>query len=83
MTDFVKRVLNREVTIGGVLETAMWLAIPYIVVGVVVAFLHADYIDMLATQFNTRLPAGADIAAFGQITVMWPGLLLSSDLCMH
>lgn len=83
MLDVVKRVLNHEVTIAGVLETAMWLAIPYIVVGVVVAFMHADYIDMLAAQFKTQLPAGADLVAFGQITVMWPGLLLTSDLCMH
>jgi len=37
---------------------------------------------MLASQWERCMPAGAHVAAFIQITVMWPGLLLTSHLCM-
>lgn len=78
----LRRVLNHRVTVGGALETLMWLAVPYIVIGLVVTFFHMPYVDMLSAQLARHLPAGADLVAFGQITVMWPGLLLTGNLCM-
>jgi hypothetical protein len=80
--DRLQRALNHRATVAGVLETLMWLAVPYLAIGVIVTFLHADYVSMLATQFERLMPAGADLAAFGQITLMWPGLVLAPHLCM-
>lgn len=78
----LRRVLNHRVTVLGAVETLLWLAVPYVVVGLVVTFFHMEYVDMLAKQFAHRIPAGADLFAFVQITVMWPGLLLTDNLCM-
>lgn len=83
MANVASRILNREVSVGAALEAGLWFAVPYVLIGVVVAFFHAEYVYMLARQFDVWLPAGADVAAFGQITVMWPGLLLTEGLCMH
>ena len=79
----LQRLLARKATIADALEALLWLGLPYTVVGVVVAFFHVEYVRMLTPQFDIWLPAGAEVAAFGQIMLMWPGLLLTSDLCMH
>jgi hypothetical protein len=78
----LRRVLSHEVTVGGVLEALLYLAVGYLAVGFVVTFFHMPYVDMLASQWERWMPAGANIAALIQITVMWPGLLLTSHLCM-
>ena len=67
---------------GGTLEMLLYAQLVYIVVGLMVVFWHMPYVDMLASQWERWMPAGAQVAAFVQITVMWPGLLLTSDLCM-
>jgi hypothetical protein len=51
-------------------------------VGFAVTFFHMPYVYMLETQWEEWMPAGANLAALVQITVMWPGLLLTSHLCM-
>lgn len=82
MVTMLRGVLNHRVTVGGALESLMWLAIPYILVGLVVTFFHPQYVDMLTPQLARHFPAGAELVAFGQITLMWPGLLLTGNLCM-
>jgi hypothetical protein len=76
------RLLNRQVTVGGTLESLGYFAVAYLVAGVAVTFFHMQYVDMLASQWERWMPAGAPVAALIQITVMWPGLLLTSNLCM-
>jgi hypothetical protein len=78
----LRRVLSRQVTVGGVLEALLYFALAYIAVGFVVTFFHMPYVYMLETQWEEWMPAGANMAALLQITVMWPGLLLTSHLCM-
>jgi hypothetical protein len=38
----LRRLLSRKVSIEAMLEFAMWIAIPYLVVGIVWTFLNAD-----------------------------------------
>jgi hypothetical protein len=78
----LRRVLSHQVTVGGTLEALLYLAVGYLAVGFAVSFFHMQYVDMLTAQWEHWMPAGANIAALIQITVMWPGLLLTSHLCM-
>jgi hypothetical protein len=70
------------VTVGASLETLLYLAVPYLLAGSVVTFFRMSYVDVLAAQWDRWMPAGADVAAFLQILVMWPGLLLTPNLYM-
>ncbi len=78
----LRRVLSRRASVAAMIETAMWLAIPYLLIGLVWAFFDAEQVRAIETALQTRLPAGADIAAFVQTTLLWPLLLLGTDLCM-
>jgi hypothetical protein len=82
MRAMVRRLLSREFTVGDVLEGLLYFTLAYVVIGLVVTFFHMPYVDMLAAQWERWMPGGAGLAAFVQITVMWPGLLLTTHLCM-
>lgn len=77
----LRRLLSREVTVADLLEAAMWLAIPYLVAGMVFTFTHPEYPAFFERQFTTRLPAGADLVAFGHTILLWPVLLIAEHLC--
>ncbi|OBG21048.1 hypothetical protein [Mycobacterium sp. 852002-51057_SCH5723018] len=80
-TAVVRRALNRPVTVQALIEFAIWLAVPYIIVGLTWAFIHADKVEELKDQWDQALPAAADIAAFGEATALWPALLLLPATC--
>ncbi len=63
-------------------EFAMWAAIPYILIGVVFAFLGAEQVQLIETQLQTRLPAGSEIAAFLITALLWPAQLFGMDVCI-
>lgn len=79
--ELLRRVLQRPVTVAALLEFAMWLGVAYIIVGVAWAFLHADRVSELETAWDKALPAGANMAAFGEATALWPALLLLPTSC--
>ncbi|WP_226863316.1 hypothetical protein [Mycolicibacterium baixiangningiae] len=81
MLGALRRLLFREVSVADLLEAALWLAIPYLVVGMAFTFTHPQYVGFFEGQFATRLPAGADLAAFGQTMLLWPVLLIADYLC--
>ncbi|HVQ52453.1 MAG TPA: hypothetical protein VMS92_20640 [Mycobacterium sp.] len=64
------------------IEFAMWMAIPYVVIGLVFAFFGAEQVQLIETQLQTRLPAGADIAAYGLTALFWPAGLFGVDVCV-
>ena len=59
----------------------MWLAIPYLLIGITWAFIHADRVHDLETAWGKALPAGATLAAIGEATLLWPALLLLPTSC--
>lgn len=66
------------------IEIALWLAIPHVVIGLGWAFTHPDHLAERTTQLSTVLPAGIDskMVAIGETTLWWPVLaLLPPDLC--
>ena len=77
----LRRVLSRRVSIEAMIEFALWMAIPYIVIGLVFAFFGAERVQLIETQLQTRLPAGADVAAYGLTALMWPAALFGVDVC--
>jgi hypothetical protein len=77
----LRRLLSRKVSIEAMLEIAMWIAIPYLVVGIVWTFFNADDVARVESRLQTRLPAGSDVAAFGATSVLWPFLLSGHELC--
>ena len=77
----LRRILGHPVSVGAVIELAVWLAVPYIVIGAVWAFIHADRVRELEVTWNKALPAGSSLVAIGQATVLWPALLLIPTSC--
>jgi hypothetical protein len=77
----LRRLLSRKVSIEAMIEIAMWVAIPYLLIGIVWTFLNVDDVARIETQLQTRMPAGADLAAFGVTTALWPFLLFGEEVC--
>jgi hypothetical protein len=76
----MSRFLSRPVQVEAMLEFLMWLALPYIVIGLVFTIAHPDDVRALATQLQTRIPAGADLASFGATTALWPMMLITGPV---
>jgi hypothetical protein len=78
----LRRVLSRRVSVEAIIEIAMWLAIPYLIIGLVWAFFDAEQVQVIDAALRTRLPAGSEIVAIVQTALMWPVLLLGTDVCV-
>lgn len=76
-----QRVLRYEVSIGALVELALWLAIPYLFTGFVWAVLHADQTHRIQARLGNVLPAGADVAAFGLTAALWPASIQIAAAC--
>ena len=42
---------------------------------------HPDRVQQRQEQLQTRLPAGSDLVAFGEITMLWPVPMLAPEVC--
>ena len=78
----LRRVLSRRVSVEAMIELVMWMAIPYIVIGLVFAFFGVEQVQLIETRLQTRLPAGSDIAAYGLTALFWPATLFGVDVCV-
>lgn len=76
----VSRMLSRPVKVEAMVETLMWLLLPYIVIGLVFTIAHPDDVRALEKQVQTDLPAGADVAAFGATTLLWPMMMITGPV---
>ncbi|NVN51056.1 hypothetical protein [Mycobacterium sp. DL] len=77
-----RRMLSTRVSVAAVIETAMWLAIPYVTIGLAWAFFHFEEVRQLEALLQTRLPAGAAIAAIVIVAGLWPAYLVVPAVCM-
>ena len=77
----LRRALSRRVSVEAMIETAMWLAIPYLLIGLGWAFFDAQQVKLIETAWQSRLPAGSEILAFVQTALMWPFMLLGAEVC--
>ena len=84
----LRLVLNHRVSVGGLTEVAVWLAVGYLTIGLVWSFFHADGVRRIQTQLEQQLhlPAGSNyqLAALGEASVLWPVIsVLPSLVCAH
>ena len=77
----LRRILSRRVSVDAMIEFALWMAIPYIVTGLMFAFFGAEQVQLIETQLPTRLPAGSEIAAFLLTALLWPFQLVGVGVC--
>ena len=77
----LRRLLSRRVSVEAMLEIVMWLAVPYLVIGLVWAFFDAEQVQLIDTAMRTRIPAGSDIGAFVLTALNWPARLFGINLC--
>jgi hypothetical protein len=77
----LRRLFSRKVSVEAMMEFVMWLAIPYLIIGIAWSFMHADDVGRLETELTAQLPAGSDLVAFGVTTALWPLLLVAPDVC--
>lgn len=78
----LRRVLSRKVSVAAMIEFALWLAIPYLLIGFVWAFFDAEQVQLFDTALRTQLPAGSEILAFVLTAAMWPQLMLGASFCV-
>ncbi len=81
MLTMLRRKLSYRVSVEALIELALWLAVPYITIGVIWAFLHPDQVLNFQRPLEGVVPAGADLIAFGQIALLWPFLVIAPLLC--
>ncbi|MDP7703296.1 MULTISPECIES: hypothetical protein [unclassified Mycobacterium] len=77
----LRRVLNYQLSVGALIEIAVWLAIPYLVVGFLWASLHPGQVEQIRMRIATVSPVGADVAAFGAAAALWPASLQIAAAC--
>lgn len=79
--DPVRRVLRHQISVGALIELAVWLAIPYLCIGFAWTVFHADQTHRIQARIEAVWPAGANVAAFGVATALWPASLQFADAC--
>nr|WP_156690036.1 hypothetical protein [Mycobacterium sp. Marseille-P9652] len=81
MFDGLNRVLRYEVSIGGLIEAAVWLTIPYLSIGFVWASVHAEETQRIHARLENLLPVGSDVVAFGVTAALWPASMQIASAC--
>ncbi|AYE94867.1 hypothetical protein C0J29_08820 [Mycobacterium paragordonae] len=77
----LRRVLGHQVSVGALIELAIWMAIPYLVVGFGWAFVHPGQVEQIEMRIAKVMPVGADLAAFGATALLWPASLELAEAC--
>jgi hypothetical protein len=78
---FIRRALAHPVSVQALVEFALWLALPYLTFGFFWAVVHGDKVNELQQAWTNVVPAGADVAGFGEAAALWPALLLLPSTC--
>jgi hypothetical protein len=88
MLPWLRRVLDRRVSVGALTEVGVWLAAGYLAVGLTWSLFHPDGVQRIQEQLEQQLqlPAGTNyqLAALGEASVLWPvASVLPSLGCAH
>ncbi|MDA2892482.1 hypothetical protein PDG61_16295 [Mycolicibacterium sp. BiH015] len=77
-----RRGLSKRVSVGAMIEFVLWLLIPYVTVGLVWAFFHADEVRRLEDVLAGAIPAGGGMAAYLLVAALWPLHVLIPSVCV-
>ncbi|MGE0219092.1 hypothetical protein [Mycolicibacterium sp.] len=76
-----RRLLSRQVSAGAVIELSLWLAIPYLLIGLGWTVFHPEQVRRIDVLLQDWLPAGAELAGYLVVTALWPVYLLVPSVC--
>ena len=79
--DPVRRILGHQVSVGALIELAVWLAIPNLCIGFAWTVFHPEQTQRIQARIEAVTPTGADVTAFGLATALWPAALQIADAC--
>jgi hypothetical protein len=79
--NLLRRVLQYQISVGALIEVALWLAVPYLAIGFVWALVHAEQTQRIQERLENVLPVGTDLAAFGLTAALWPASIQIADAC--
>ncbi|CAJ1494249.1 hypothetical protein MU0083_000732 [[Mycobacterium] kokjensenii] len=81
----ILRFLDREVSLGALIEAGLWFGLVYVIAGVVWLFMHPDGVERLQTQAERQYgipPSSVYEVATVTSVALWPVmLLLPADVC--
>jgi hypothetical protein len=77
----LQRVVTHRVSVGALVEVAIWLGIPYFCAGLAWTVVHPDQTQQIQTRLEQISPVGADLGAFALTTALWPASLQIADVC--
>jgi len=81
MLTALRRALSYRISVEALIELALWLAVPHLMIGVIWAFLHPEQVEHFQKPLELLVPAGADLIAFGETVTLWPFLVIAPLLC--
>ncbi|WP_090599489.1 hypothetical protein [Mycobacterium lentiflavum] len=73
--------LARPVSVQALIELALWLALPYLLIGFFWATIHPDRVRELEAEWAKVIPVSPDLVAFGEAAALWPAILLLPTTC--
>lgn len=76
-----RSLLARRLSVADVIELGLWLAIPYVTIGLAWAFFRFEEVQQLEAILQVRLPAGGGMAAYLLVAALWPVQLLLPTAC--
>jgi hypothetical protein len=77
-----RSVLSRRLAVADVIELGLWLAIPYVTIGLAWAFFHAAEVRHIENLLQTHVPAGGGMAAYLLFAAFWPVHVLVPTVCV-
>lgn len=77
----MRRLLSRRVSVGAMAEFLLWMALPYLLVGMAWTFMHPHAVEQVQKQWDRAFPAIAPLAALVEVTVAWPPMVTGVEIC--
>ena len=77
-----RSLLSRRVSVAGMIEFGLWMAIPYVVIGLAWAFFNVEKVRHVEDLLQTAFPAGGGIAAYLLMAGLWPLFVLVPSVCV-
>ena len=66
----MRRLLSRRVSVGAMTEFLLWLALPYLLIGMAWTFLHPHAVQQVQKQWDRAFPAVAPLAALVEVSAV-------------
>ncbi|ORB30259.1 hypothetical protein MPP7335_01256 [Mycolicibacterium parafortuitum] len=77
-----RSLLSKRVSVAGMIEFGLWMAIPYVVIGLAWAFFNVEKVRHVEDLLQTAFPAGGGIAAYLLMAGLWPLFVLVPSVCV-